>query len=297
MKKFKDQKSVRSFVIFMALILTGCLSWKAGWKQMDAPAMTGSAQALLDKAADQLTRADTKEKILALIETYESVLTIDPRNYEALSNLGSYYFLIGYGHADDMDEKEKYYLKAIKSCERAMYTNADFRARVDAGESVWEACGALSKKEMAAIYFWYLAVGNTWNDCLSLPGKIFNAVWPGRARKILPVMMAIDPAWYGGSPYFAYATFYAVAPGFVGGDMEKSGESFTKAIEIGPDKINFRTARARYFHSKRGDREAFERDLKWAIEQDPHRAGDAYPWALFHQRDARKMLQNIDDYF
>lgn len=130
-----------------------------------------------------------------------------------------------------------------------------------------------------------------------LATKFFSFSWPMRVKKILPVMMDIDPNWYGGTPYFSYATFYAVAPGFAGGDMEKAAEYFDKAYKIGVNKLNYRTAKARYYYSKMGDREGFQKDLEWILKQDPHKAGDAYPWAVYHQNDARRLLKNIDDYF
>jgi len=296
-KKLTYQKKIFLIVILITLSLPGCLSWKVGWQQPAAPAGQGNVVALLDKAKSQANQADSRDKVLEAIKTYEHVLKIDPENYEALVNLGSYYFLVGYGYTDNRGEKKKYYMEAIKCCEKALYTNSDFKARVDKGEGVWDAAGVLSKREMQALYFWYLSVGNTWNDCLNGVEKMFAFHWAGRAKKILPVMMNIDPEWYGGSPYFSYAAYYAVLPSILGGDLKKAEDYFNKAITVGPNKLNFVTGRARYLHTKKGDRAAFEKDLKWVLEQPEQQPGDDYPWRVYQQNDARRMLANIDEYF
>ena len=72
-----------------------------------------------------------------------------------------------------------------------------------------------------------------------------------------------------------------MAPGFAGSDMEKAAESFDKAYKIGANKLNCRTAKARYYYSKVGNREGFKEDLEWILKQDPHKAVDAYPWVVF----------------
>lgn len=297
MKHLEHQAKALLLIISALFLLPGCLSWQQGWKQADRPVVEGDTTVLLEKAAMQRNQADSREKLFELINTYEMVLGVDPENKEALTNLGSYYMLMAYGYTDDKAEKKTYYMKSIACCERAFYTNAAFKARVDKGESVWAASPALSKEELGGLYFWYLSVGNTWKECLGGAGKFFNFSWPMRVKKILPVMMDLDPNWYGGTPYFSYATFYAVAPGFAGGDMEKAAEYFDKAYKIGANKLNYRTAKARYYYSKMGDREGFKKDLEWILKQDPHQAGDAYPWAVYHQNDALKLLKNIDTYF
>ena len=77
--------------------LSGCLSWEEGWKDVKGPVQKGDVGALIAKANLQIAAADNKEKLEALIRTYEQVLEIDPNNYEALWSLGRYYMLHGNG--------------------------------------------------------------------------------------------------------------------------------------------------------------------------------------------------------
>ena len=36
-------------------------------------------------------------------------------------------------------------------------------------------------------------------------------------------------------------------------------------------------------------------DLEWVVAQDPHMAGNTYPWNVYFQSDARKMLAKIEN--
>ena len=62
------------------------------------------------------------------------------------------------------------------------------------------------------------------------------------------------------------------------------------AIEAGPDYLVNRWGRAKYLYDLIGDTEGFYSDLKWVISQDPQQAGNPYPWNVYFQEDAKKLL-------
>jgi tetratricopeptide (TPR) repeat protein len=292
-------KLLKLNVILIILSVFGCMSWQAGWEQFEQPSMKGDVSSLLEKANKQIEKADNRQKVLGVIRTYDNVLKIDPKNREALLGLGSYCFLLGYGYADNSDEKEEYLLKSIMHSEQLMYENPDFKALVDDGEPVWDACRVLSKNEIEAMYWWYNSCGIYWKECRSGLGRLINISFVFRGQKVLTRMMEIDSKWGGGIPYYSWANFYAVAPGLFGGDMEKADEYYKKAIELGPDMLNFRRTRALFYYTKTGDREAFKEDLNWVLSQDPHKVRHilTYPWNVYYQRNAKDLLDHIDDYF
>jgi tetratricopeptide (TPR) repeat protein len=286
--------------LFTVLIsfTTGCLAWEPGWKLAQAPAAKGDVNALLVKAKKLADDADSKEKVQQLIDVYEEALTIDHNNLTALNDVGMYYFLQAYCYNETAEDKKAAYLKAAQYKERAMYANPEFKALVDKGEPVWEACRVLKKDEMYAMYHWYLAIGDCWTDCYGVPGKMLNCYWPGRVKKVLERMTALDPEWYNGGIHFSWAAYYVVVPGFLGGSMKKAGEYFDKAIALGPHMTNFYVARALYYHVKQKDRKGFVEDLHHAIAIDPRKADTLpYPWAIWYQRRARQLLKDTDTYF
>jgi len=255
--------------------------------------------ALHEKAESQILAADTKEKLLDLIQTYESILKSDPENRKALSGLGRFCFLAGLGYADTVDETGEFSLKAIQYNERLMCLNPDFKNLADKGKEVWDACTVLSRTDMDALFFFYLSTSNYLREGLKGFSKLTIFRWPGRAKKVLKRMMAIDPSWGQGSPYYAWANYYVAIPELVGGDLRKAEEYYKTAIDLGPDMLNFRRTRALFLHTKTKNKDAFQKDLSWVLSQDPHKVRDmlTYPFNIFIQRSSKELLANIDDYF
>jgi hypothetical protein len=274
------------------------MSWENGWQQIEAPKKTGNVDELIARANEQITRANNKEKLMELIDAYEAVLEIDPANYEVLWNLGRYCNLMGYAYSDNKKEKGVYFMKAVKFCEQAMYTNPEFKSLVDKGGTVWTACEALSKNEMEAMWYWYTGVGTYWKECLGGFGQLLNLHWAKRLDKVTKKMVETNPRWGGGLPYFGRAMYYINLPGFLGGgDMKKTEDLFNNAFEAGPNWLYTRWGRAKFFYTKNKDKEGFKKDLEWVIAQDPLSADSPYPWNIYYQRDARSMLTHMEDYF
>jgi len=253
---------------------------------------------LLVKAKLLANQADSKEKVQKVIAAYEEALKIEPNNITALNELGMFYFLQAYCYDDKGADKKSSYLKSLQYSERGMYANPEFRALADMGEPVWEACRVLGKKDMRAMYRWYLALGNCWTDCYGICGKLLNCRWPGRSKKVLERMTAVAPDWYDGSIHFSWAAYYTVLPGILGGDMKLAGEYFDRALGLGPHMTNFYVSRALYYHVKQKDKNGFIADLHHAIAIDPRRADSLeYAWAAWYKKRAVQLLKDTDKYF
>ena len=98
MKSFRHNITLLIICFILTAPFTiGCMSWEDGWKQFGKPSIKGNVVSLLAKAKEQANHANSKEKLLKLIDAYENILKVDPKNYEALYSLGSYCFLAGYG--------------------------------------------------------------------------------------------------------------------------------------------------------------------------------------------------------
>lgn len=274
--------------------LSGCLSLDPGWNGIKDMDRKGDVSGLIAQANRQIADADSKEKLDDLIRTYEQVLEIEPANYEALWSLGRYYTLMGVAYSDSVKIKKEYYIKAMQVCERGMYTNSEFKKLVDGGTPVWDASSVLTIREIESIYYWYASLGAYYSECMNPVEKILNLGLGKKNKKMISSMMAINPAWGGGHPYSAWAAYYAVLPSIMGGDLKKSSEYYNKADEVGAGWLYVRFYRAKFLHAKTGDREAFRKDLEWVLAQDPHKALSPYPWNVYFQREAKKMMeQNI----
>lgn len=281
-------------VLFLAV---GCMSWEPGWKQAAAPAVKGDVTALMARAERLESAADTKEKVQALIAAYEDVVRADPQNIEAHSSLGTYFFLMAYGYAQDDAQMRNNLMRSIGCSERAMYTNPEFKKLADKGENVWQACSVLTEREMNAMFHWYLASGYLLSK-RSLVGQLINIRWSGRITRVLERMTAINTSWNSGSVNLCWAVYYAVLPAIVGGDLKKAEEFFDKALHAGPHMISFYEARAKELRTRMKDRKGFVEDLHHAIAIDPRKADTLeYPWAVWHRENAKRLLGDVDRYF
>ncbi|MFO8129760.1 MAG: TRAP transporter TatT component family protein [Bacteroidales bacterium] len=291
-------KTLKLFTLALIMCsMASCVSWKPGWEVIDQGNTEGNPGEMLATAKKIELTADTKEEVEELIVAYEAVLEKDPDNIYALWKVGNYNILMGAAYADKKKEQKKYYKKAIQYCERAMYTNSGFKKRVDSGEAVWEACDELGQREIDAMGYWYTAIFNYFKDCLSPLGRMFNTRLVIHNEVIMDRMDEIDPDWAGGGNYFSRGIYYVAVPEKFGGSKEKAADYFEKAIETGPDYLVNRWGRARYLYSLTGNKAGFEQDLHWVLEQDPHKAGNPYPWNVFFQKQSKELLSKEGEIF
>jgi tetratricopeptide (TPR) repeat protein len=284
-------KNRRDFIVESAVLLAGLGLSRTG------RASSADVSALLEKAEAQIMEADTRDKVLELIATYESVIEIEPQNYEALWSLGRYCGLISLAYPRDQAELEKYLYISMDYCERGLRTNPEFDALIIKGGKVWNACRVTTKREIAALFYWNTTRIGIWKMCMSPLEQLTSLNLLPQTKKIMTRMMELDPEWAGGHPYFAWALFYSALPRLLGGNLKKAEWYFDKAIEAGPNWLYIRHSRAEFFHTKRKDRPGFISDLEWVLAQDPKTADSPYPANVHFQRTAREMLDNIEDYF
>ena len=69
--------------------------------------------------------------------------------------------------------------------------------------------------------------------------------------------------------------------------------NFDQSLLDNPNFFGTKVLRARYYHTKLGNRELFEEDLKTIIDSDPSLLPDAMPENLFEQEKAKELLNNV----
>jgi tetratricopeptide (TPR) repeat protein len=225
-----------------------------------------------------------------LINIFKQVEKADPDNYYALWKIGNYHILMGAAHAEKRKEKKYHYREAVKYCERAMYTNEDFKHSILEGADITEASNNLTLNEIDAMGYWYTARFYYFSECLRPLGRVINTRIVIDNNKMIEQIDQLDPNWAGGGNYFSRGLYYIAVPERFGGSKQRAGEEFGTAIEVGPDYLVNRWGRAKYLYQLVGDEEGFITDLEWVLEQDPHQAGNPYPWNVYFQENARELL-------
>lgn len=285
------------FALVVMGTFTGCMSWQSNWPSRGSAAPAPDVSVLL-QTADQLAAVvDNRKSLQAAMDAYRRVLDRDPYHVRALTDLSNQTILMGAAHTDNRQAKNAYYRTAMRLCERAMYTNPDFKALADQGMAPWEACQVLGEKDIPAMMFWTTAVLYIFKEVLSFPEQVINITWVERTGPFLERMQTIDPKWGGGAIQFTQSLYFGILPGAMGGDAERSQQCLEQAVAFGSPWMLSRWGRAKYFHVRDQDRQGFKEDLRWVLQQDVAATGEAYCWRAYFHQDARDALENVDRYF
>ena len=276
--------------VMIAMMLFSCASFEHGWKQSPEEPGQGDPAALTERALILETSADSKEEVQELIEAFEAVEKADPANYFALWKIGNYHILLGAAYSEKKRDKKYHYKEAVKYCEKAMYTNTAFGQSIGRGDELTDAAGMLTLQEINAMGYWYTARFYYFSECLSPLGRLFNTRIVIDNNKMIEHIDSLDPDWAGGGNYFSRGLYYIAVPERFGGSKERAGEEFGAAIKAGPTYLVNRWGRAKYLYQLLGNEEGLVSDLEWVLAQDPHNAGNPYPWNVYFQEDARKLL-------
>ncbi len=286
----KFPKNLLSTAILILFIFNSCVTFEHAWEVDVLEKKQSEAEKMLTKAKKLEKTAATKGEIQQIIDTYKDVLRHDKDNYYALWKIGNYNILMGAGHSESKKIQKHYYKEAIKYCEKAMYTNDAFREEIKQGATICEACKKLTANEIDAMGYWYTARFYYFKDCISALGRVFNTNIVMENNKVIERIDAINPEWAGGGNYFSRGIYYIAVPERFGGSKQRADEEFSKAIEIGPNYLVNRWGRAKYLYQITGNKDAFVKDLKWVINQDPKKASNPYPWNVYFQETAKEML-------
>jgi tetratricopeptide (TPR) repeat protein len=205
---------------------------------------------------------------------------------------------MGAAYSENPEEKKQQYRKAIAYSERIMYLNSEFKRRVSAGQTVWDASEVLTINEADGMGWWTTTVFYYFKECIPDAFKIFNSKWITRNRIIMDKLEVVSPDWNGGANYFNFGIYYLALPDAFGGSLAKSAEYLQKAESTDPKRLLYPWGRAKYFYAYQKNRQGFKKDLEWVLAQDPHRpTGDTYPWNVYFQTQARELLSSIDVLF
>jgi tetratricopeptide (TPR) repeat protein len=285
------RKTLNFLPLLVSFFLQGCLSVplpeEAG--ASDPGAVPGISKDVIFKRVLAASTEDEVDQAVVLLKNLHVEL---PRDVEVLSQLSNLYIFKGAAYESKVSRKRDAYFQAMHYASAAMMLSPEFRDRIEHGEHIWDAVEVLDDTYLPAMSFWSTALFYQFDECMNKLGKPFNLRWVRRSEAVLARAYALDSDWGGGQLNFSYGIYYLM-PAVAGGNMKKSEEYFSKAVEAGPDWLLNRWGRARYFYKKTGDREAQIADLEWVLEQDAFSAPGPVYWNLYCQRDAQAILNDL----
>ena len=276
---------------------TGCMHWSPGASIKGYGPPGGDAAQLLDTAHRLESTVDTRD---GLREWCGSTRRLPQpiRRTEGLIGIANARILLATGYTSVRSEKVRHYQKAMQAAEKALLLNDNFRRQVEAGTPVWEAVSRLGKDDADGMGYWSFGACYYYREGIPGIARAWNFQWIKRARVFMRRIEEVDPTWNDGGNLFNIAIVYIALPQSQGGDLKKAEEYFEKAIQAGLDPILVRWGRAKYLATRSKDRESFRADLQWVLAQDPRQGRKRpYSWNVYFQREAKALLDSIDQVF
>ena len=286
-----------SIMILSLLNLTGCASSrKSAWEQTDTTSSLTNTQKsqLLTEAKKLWNTRHVRADLENALSKFKEIASADPQNYEVLTYLTRGYYLLADGILQDMPEKKAAWETSVSWGEKGMATNPEFKkAVVEEKKSVAEAVKLLKKEQIDSLY-WSAASLGKW---AKNSGLVTTLQYKSQIIKMIERVAELQPDYFYGAVHRYWAVYYAVAPGFAGGSMEKSFDSFQKAYKVANNYLGTHVLFAENYAVRKSDKEAFTKELNFVLNAKVNIIPELESEHILEKAKAKKMLSEIDQLF
>lgn len=292
--------------LYLSLAVIGCTALAVGcgkgrvntWDAKKAAPEAAATPTEGDPAAEgdaMWENRGDQAQLEAALAAWESALASNPNDVELLVKLarGSYLLSDGY-FRDDKDAYLATFEKGVDFAERALTASSpEFEKRVRSGETVIEAIDAVDAVGVPALY-WYSSNLGKWAKAKGFTTLLGNK---DTIKAIMERCLALDETYFYGGPHRYFGAYYAVAPSFAGGDLNKSKEHFEQSLEAAPDAVSTKVLMAENYAVKSQNKELFVKLLEEVLAVDDNLIPELEPETKIEKEKARELLAEIDDKF
>ncbi len=298
-----------SSVLGLALWMTpGCGGRKAAWEETTPEKVVSSTpqtaavslQTTKDAAEAAWLERDTEAKVREAASLWEKVVEAEPKNTDAWSKLTRSLYFLADGHVrfhpDDGagDEMLATFEKSVTAAERGLIALSEpFAAKMREGSSVEEAAQTLDKSGVPLLYWRASSLGK-WASAKGFATQLSHK---DEIKQIMQVCLDKDPEYFYRGPNRYFGVFYARAPSFAGGDLQKSRENFEKSLDGHPNYFGSHTLMAEDLAVKAQDRSLFDTHIEYVLRGDPDVVPEIAPENRVEQRKAELLKARADELF
>ncbi|HVE83765.1 MAG TPA: TRAP transporter TatT component family protein [Myxococcales bacterium] len=252
---------------------------------------------LRQQARAHWQRRGERPELEAAIAAWEQVALRNPSDAETRVSLARAIHLLVDGYVRDEGDAARAVAMvergAAYGLEALLAASPALQARVAAGTAPEDALELVDVRLVPALY-WHALSLRTSADIRGPGAVVENAA---RIRRMMQRCLELDEPYYFGGPRRYMATFYARAPWIGGGDLEKSKESFQRAVELAPAFKLTRVYRAEFYEVKMDDRAGFQRDLEEVVSQPDGDDPELAPENALATKRARELLARKAELF
>jgi hypothetical protein len=283
------------YLLFFSFLFSCSTYRQLGWeKQTKTIELSKNELATLEKSAKSLwaERAKTEKLIQALGE-FEKIHAAQPNDLQTLIFLTRGYYFLADAQIDDIEKKKANFEKAAAFGEKALATNEAFKQKVASGKTIEESLDVLTQKEVPAIY-WTAASLGKWAKATGIAAAL---KYKTRIKAFIERVQNLQPDYFFTAVNRYWGGFYALAPSFAGGDMNKSKSNFEKSIASSPEYIGTKVLMAEVYWTKVGNKKQFEATLRDVLSSKFDNHPEIGPENQWEKKKAEKLLKNMDELF
>jgi len=239
---------------------------------------------------------DDAEQIRAAIAAWEQAVELDGSDHETWVKISRAYYFLSDGHLRFSDETQMAdtYQQGIRAAERALRAlSPEFAEAMSAGQPVEGALGSLEENAVGALYWRATNLGK-W---ARLDGFATVLGYKDEIRAIMTRCMELDRYYFFAGPDRYFGAFFAIAPSYAGGDLDRSRQHFDESIRRQPNYFGTHVLYAEELAVKLQDRDLYMEHLNFVINGDPESLPEAAAENRVEQRKARAALERVDELF
>ncbi len=223
-------------------------------------------------------------------EEYNSQILDRYKVYEMLSRG---YYILGYYHEKNLEKSKKYWQIGASYAEKALLSNNDFKKAVAKYGEYVPALSKIKNYQVPSLY-WYLANIGMWakNSGVSTTLKYLKLI-----KSMIKRIERTDPNYYYSGLDRYRGAYFAVIPSYAGGSINKSRDFFLSSIQKSPSHLGTKVLYAKIYALKTRNKPLFRKLLVEVINTTNVRDPNIKPENLLEQREAKKLLKNINELF
>jgi tetratricopeptide (TPR) repeat protein len=251
---------------------------------------------------------------LSNLKMLEGLLEVTPNNEDLLLLTSSSFTRYTFGFVEeqiemaderyDFEEKAKYVKRAVDFYERGKtYALRVLDKRRKGFSNLMKGdlerfvieLKQLKKEHISALFWVAYAWGSIINLQQSEPARLAEL---SRVELMMDRILELDASFFFGGAHLFYGIFFGGRPEMLGGDTEKAGEHFEKAIKITGGKFlmaQFMMAKCYAFQTQ--DKQLFEKTLQGIIDAPDDLYPDQRLANELAKRRAKRLLARVDDLF
>lgn len=285
----------RTLAFASVLLLAACGGAHQGSYEVAAAGAAVDNAELLRSGADALweQRGDP-EKLKQALAAYESLAAANPSDRALLALISRGYYFLGDGHLTDPAQKLEAWDKSITWGKRCLALNAEFTALLQKGDETEATAARVLTAEDAPCAYWTATSLGKWARLQGISVVLANKetvfAWMQRIE-------ATTPDYFYGATSRYWGAYYAALPSFAGQDLNKSKESFEKAIAASPNYFGTRVLYAEYWATRTQNKATFEEQLNFVINGDLSALPEIRAEQEAEQRKAQALLAQKDEFF